>query len=284
MILREQTPHGLVLEYRDLELLAEHRSEYQKIAVYRHPELGKLLVHDDIVMFAERYEAAYHEMLAHIPLLYHPGPKSILIIGGGDGGLSREVLRHSEVERLVQIEIDEAVIRLSRQYFPEFASAYQDPRMELRIEDGVHFVRNAGENTFDIILVDSTDPVPEGPSVELFSGRFYAACARCLKPEGLLVLQGETSYGMQEFQRQVFSRLGESFAEAGQYLSAVPFYPLGTWSLIYASQVPRARWNLRSEALEKLAGDSRGLQYLNAEVARACFTLHNYAVRPSGGS
>ncbi|MEM9423848.1 MAG: spermidine synthase [Spirochaetota bacterium] len=293
---RERTPHNLLLEYPDLELISETRSSFQHIALYRHPELGRVLVHDDVVMLAELYEAAYHEMIAHVPLLYHPDPQRVLVIGGGDGGTSRQVLRHINVEQLVQVEIDAEVVRFCRQHLAELASCYDDARMELRLEDGLHYMADcaAGRHpAFDVILVDSPDPSPnpqlKGPANALFTEAFYQHCRASLKPEGILVVQGETFYGMAKIQRQILETLRRHFGgsaanwgNCGMYTSAIPFYPLGTWSLIYASPKARRQWCLRDEALEELARSEEGLHYLNREMIQACFALPNYALRMIG--
>ena len=276
--LREPTPHNLILEYPDLQLLEELQSKFQHIAVYLHPELGKILTCDGIVMLVEVYEAAYHEMMAHVPLLYHPNPRRVLIIGGGDGGTSHETLRHAEVEQLVQVEIDDEVVRFSKQYFPQFAGAYDDARMQLHIADGFAYIENSANkgSQFDIILVDSTDP--QGPSLGLFTEPFYQNCCKSLKNGGFLVLQGETFYGMAKLQRQILQILQRQFLCCGIYTSAIPFYPLGTWSFIYASGTPRSEWKLREDALQKLSP----LKYLNREIISACFALPNYALKALG--
>ncbi|WGK68482.1 polyamine aminopropyltransferase [Candidatus Haliotispira prima] len=281
--LREKTPHNLILEYPELECIEELHSAFQHIAVYRHPELGKMLVHDNIVMLAETYEAAYHEMIAHVPLLHHPNPQRVLVIGGGDGGTSREVLRHPEVSRLVQVEIDGEVVRLSKRHFPDLASCYQDPRMELHIADGIRYMADCAEGRhrpFDIILVDSTDP--KGAATGLFTETFYKNCRKSLKDDGILVIQGETFYGMAHVQKQILQILRQQFRDSGIYTSAIPFYPLGTWSLIYASERLRSEWQLRENALRNLAEAEQGLNYLNREIISACFALPNYALRLAG--
>ncbi len=281
-IIREKTPHNLILEYPDLELLCEKQSPFQHIAVYKHPELGKLLVHDNVVMLAETYEAAYHEMIAHVPLLYHPKPQRVLIIGGGDGGTSKEVLRHPEVEQLIQVEIDAQVIRICREHFPTLTCAYDDPRMKLKIENGIQYLANCvnQQELFDIILVDSTDP--QGPATGLFSQTFYQNCYKALRSEGILVIQGETFYGMAHFQKQILRILRQYFCAYGLYTSAIPFYPLGTWNLIYACNKLRSEWILREDGLQQLANSNQGLNYLNREIISACFALPNYALRLTG--
>ncbi len=283
--IREKTPHNLVLEYPELELIEETRSPFQQIGVYRHDQLGKILVHDDVVMLVEAYEAAYHEMIAHVPLLHHPEPRRVLVIGGGDGGTSREALRHPEVRELVQVEIDCEVVRLSQKHFPELACSYEDPRMELRIGNGIRYMGDcaAGHHPpFDIILVDSTDPHPGGPAEGLFTEAFYRDCRRALKERGILVVQGETFYGMAHIQQQILGVLKQQFRHCGIYTSAIPFYPLGTWSLIYAAELLRSEWRLRENALQNLARSGRGLHYLNRDIISACFALPNYALRSTG--
>lgn len=162
----ERYPQGWGITFKIDKALASVRSPYQRIDVLETVGHGKLLVIDGCVMFTEADEFVYHEMLTHVALFSHPDPKKVLIIGGGDGGAAREILRHPSVEKVVLVDIDEDVIKVSKQYFPTVACRLDDPKVQVLAEDGVKYLEQCEEGAFDIILVDSTDPV--GPAVGLF--------------------------------------------------------------------------------------------------------------------
>ncbi|GAB4395420.1 MAG: polyamine aminopropyltransferase [Microscillaceae bacterium] len=253
--------------------LYKGESPFQSLEIVETPKFGRMMILDNCVMLTEAHEYAYHEMIAHVPLFAHPNPEQVLIIGGGDGGTSREVLRHPGVKRCVMVEIDGLVVEKSREFFPQLTSALSDARMELHIADGVAYIESQ-VNTFDVILVDSTDPV--GPAEGLFSKAFYEKVKAALKPDGLVVAQAESPYYFQKTQRELYQMLNEVYDYATLYLSAIPFYPSGTWSFAFASKQYRpeslARW-------EAMAAMSQDLQYFNPEVFRACFALPNFMRR-----
>lgn len=213
------------------EKLHEETSEYQKITVYDTPAFGKVLTIDDLVMLTDRDEFVYHEMLTHLPLLSLPDPKSVLIIGGGDCGCIREALKHP-VEHVIQCEIDERVTRVSEQTFDWVAPTIADPRVELVFDDGCRYLESR-PGSFDLVIVDSTDPV--GPAVGLFRAPFYKQVARSLKPGGVLVAQTDTPHWSQDGVRRTYSELRSVFAHVDPYLGAIPTYPSGLWSWCYAS-------------------------------------------------
>nr|WP_246804963.1 polyamine aminopropyltransferase [Desulfosarcina cetonica] len=162
------------------EPLYETKTDHQHLIIFKNRYCGRVLALDGVVQTTEADEFIYHEMMAHVPILAHGGVRRVLIIGGGDGGLLREVLRHREIQRVVQVEIDLSVIDLCRRYLPNHSQgAFDDPRVAVVIDDGMHFLQHT-DARFDVILTDSTDP--EGPAEVLFSERYYAACRRCLRP------------------------------------------------------------------------------------------------------
>ena len=156
--------------YKVKKSLFQGKSEFQKVDVVDTYDLGKMLFNDNLVMISEKDEFVYHDMITHVPLFTHPNPKNVLVIGGGDGGSLREVLRHSSVEKCTMVEIDEMVVNACKEHIPQTACAFSDPRAELIIDDGLKFVKETKEK-FDVIIVDSTDP--GGPSTLLFGDEFY---------------------------------------------------------------------------------------------------------------
>ena len=187
----EWYPRGYGVGFKVKERLFETRTEYQKLELYETEGFGKLLVLDGTVQLVEIGEESYHEPLVHPVMLAHPDPRRVLIIGGGDGGTLREVLKHRTVEKAVMVEIDGAVIDVSRRYLKIDRGAFEDPRAELVVGDGVEYIKNTGEK-FDVIIVDSTDPV--GPAKMLFSEEFYRNVFNALNERGLMITQAGSVY------------------------------------------------------------------------------------------
>jgi len=187
----EWYPRGYGVAFKIKEKLFETQSMYQRIEIYETEGFGKLLVLEGTVQLVEQGEESYHEPLVHPALLAHPNPRKVLVIGGGDGGTLREVLKHKTVEKAVMVEIDEMVVEISKIYLGIDRGAFDDPRAEVVIGDGVEFVKNTNEK-FDIIIVDSTDPV--GPAKQLFSEEFYRAAYNALNDDGILITQAGSVY------------------------------------------------------------------------------------------
>ena len=187
----EWYPRGYGVGFKVTERLLETQTKYQRLELYRTEGFGRLLVLDGTVQLVEVGEESYHEPLVHPVMLAHPNPRRVLIIGGGDGGTLREVLRHRSVERAVMVEIDEMVVEVSRLYMDVERGAFEDPRAELVIGDGVEYLKNT-EESFDVIIVDSTDPV--GPAKLLFSEEFYRSAYEKLNERGLYITQAGSVY------------------------------------------------------------------------------------------
>src|SRR6267143_24944 len=208
------------------DVLFDERSAFQHIQVASSPLFGRMLILDDAVQTTEHDEYIYHEMLAHLPLLTHPAPRRVLIIGGGDGGTLEETLKHP-IERATLVEIDQDVVTVCRRFLPFISGgAFDDVRTRLVIDDGIKFVQTASER-FDVILVDSTDP--KGPGLALFSPEFYAACTRVLAPDGLLVAQSGSLLYQRDLTEMVRRHLRTAFPVVGTYWAAVPAYPGVLW-------------------------------------------------------
>lgn len=221
--------------FRVSRLIHTEQTPYQYLEVYESPVFGRMLVLDGAVQTTERDEFIYHEMLAHPALCTHPAPRRVLIIGGGDGGAMEEALKHP-LERATLVEIDEAVVRTSRQYLAGVAGrAFEDPRTTLVIGDGIAYVGETSER-FDVVLVDSTDP--QGPAVGLFSPEFYGAIARRLTPGGLLVVQSGSAIYQRDLIRSVRRTLRPVFPTVRTYVAAVVEYPGVLWSFTVGSLGP----------------------------------------------
>jgi spermidine synthase len=253
--------------------LFEGQSDFQKLEIYETPYFGNMMVLDGCVMLTEANEHAYHEMIAHVPLFAHPNPERVLIIGGGDGGAAREVLKHKSVKECIMVEIDGLVIEKSKEYFPTIASEFSNPRLTLLVDDGVKYIENH-QNEFDVILVDSTDPV--GPAEGLFSKDFYQKASKALKADGILVAQAESPYYFKKTQKELFEVLKAVFPYSTLYLSAIPFYPSGTWSFAFASKKYTEKSNPRWEDMKTLESS---LEYFNHEVYTGCFALPTFMRR-----
>ncbi len=222
--------------FRVKEELAHVKSRYQDIHLYDTYEYGKMLVIDGTVQLTERDEYIYHEMIVHVPMLTHPNPQKILIIGGGDGGAAREALKHNPM-RVDVVDIDEEVVRICRKHLPQIAKSYDDPRVHLHIQDGVKFIRE--NKNYDVIIVDSTDPV--GPAEALFREEFYQKLKKSLNPNGVISQQCGTPIYHPEEVCNAYKILRKVFRFVKIYLAFIPTYPSGMWSFIIASDEPIIR-------------------------------------------
>lgn len=209
------------------DILYDDRSAFQHIQVAHSPLFGRMLILDGAIQTTEKDEYLYHEMLVHLPLVSHPAPRRVLIIGGGDGGTLEEVLKHP-VEHVTMVEIDRAVVDVSRRYLPTISgAAFDDRRVRLLIEDGIAFVRST-RSRFDVILVDSTDP--KGPGMALFASEFYAACANALADSGVLAAQSGSLLYQANLTDLVRRHLATLFPIVATYWAPVPAYPGTLWS------------------------------------------------------
>lgn len=214
-----ETLHTGFGQYFSVEkVLYREKTDHQDLVIFENPVLGRVMALDGVVQTTERDEFIYHEMLTHVPLLAHGQAKKVLIIGGGDGGMLREVSRHPGVEQITMVEIDAGVIEFCRQYLPNHsAGAYDDPRFKLVIDDGVNFVNQTGE-TFDVIISDCTDPI--GPGESLFTSAFYEGCARCLNEGGIFVAQNGVCFLQQDEAVNSHAKLSRYFTDVSFYQAA----------------------------------------------------------------
>ncbi len=227
-----QTEHLGITCKVERTLLVE-KTPFQELAVLETAQFGRMLVLDGMVQTTERDEFVYHEMIAHVAMQTHPDPRRVCVIGGGDGGAVREVLKYPGVERVTLVEIDRRVVEASREYLPTISSGLSDPRVECLFADGIEHVRER-KGAYDVILVDSTEPV--GPAVGLFSERFYASCYDSLTERGVLVAQTESPFFNEEILRKAARAIGRVFPVSRTYLASVPTYPSGLWSFTLGSK------------------------------------------------
>jgi spermidine synthase len=244
------------------------RSEHQAVEIIDTAHAGRVLVIDGVFMTSERDEHYCHEMLAHPALCCAAAVERVLIIGGGDGGSARQVLRHPGVRELVMVEIDRLVVDACREHLPALG-AWDDPRLELRIGDGVAYAREAPAAWFDVVLLDGTDPV--GPGEGLFDRAFFGQIARLLRPGGVFALQSESPILMPALFADIQRALGGSFAEVHPYFAPVPLYAAGTWSFTFCSH--GTDWSTPDAA--RLAAIEPACRYYNGDIHRAAFAQSN---------
>jgi len=255
-------------------VLHEAQTEYQSVTIFENAEFGRVMMLDDVVQLTQRDEFIYHEMMAHMPLFAHGHGPKVLIIGGGDGGVLREVLKHPGVAQATLCEIDAGVIEVAKTYFPDIsAGAFEDPRSSIVIGDGTRFVAETSE-LYDVILVDSTDPI--GPAKALFSPGFYRDCKRSLAEGGLLVTQAGIPFVQGDEFRQSMDHLRGVFTDATAYLATTPTYVGGPMAFGWASDDKDLR-QLPFEQLQTRV-DSAGFatRYYTAQVHAAAFALPGY--------
>ncbi len=227
---RQEEHSGLTVRVRDV--LFSGKSKYQEIQILDTYSLGKVLVLDNTYQTTERDEAYYHEALAHIPLFTHPNPRHVLVVGGGDGGTVREVLKHKSVESVDLVEIDEVVVRECKKHMPTLSKGFSDERVSVIFEDGAKYVKETNKK-YDVVIVDSPDPV--GPAVVLFEKEFYENIKGILNDGGLMVEQTESPLFSKDFVINIRKTFSEVFPIVRQYLTVVYTYPGATWSFTMGS-------------------------------------------------
>ena len=226
-------PTGSAIGFRTTGKLDEVQSPFQKIEIFATTDWGNLMLIDGAVMLTTRDNFFYHEMISHPALYTHADPKRVVIIGGGDCGTLREVLKHQGVQSATQCDIDEQVTRMSEKYFPELCDSNSDPRAELLFDDGVAYMADCPAGSVDVVIVDSTDPV--GPAEGLFNKAFYASCFRALKDDGILVQQSESPLAQLELIRAMRAEMAKAgFSSFKTLPFPQPCYPTGWWSVTLA--------------------------------------------------
>lgn len=256
--------------------LYDVQSDFQKVSVYKTLAYGNMLTLDGMVMTTEKDEYVYHEMITHVPMLTHPNPKRALVIGGGDGGTARELLKHEGLEEVVMVEIDEKVIEASKMHLPTIAAALDHPKLNLIIDDGIKYVNDSADGSFDLVIVDSTDPV--GPAEGLFTVEFYKEVHRILSADGIMVTQSESP----RFNSKVFKEIYQTYRGIfGQdsvhcYLAYIPTYPTGMWSFSYSSKGKAHPLVGLNEDIATAFTNQNKLKYYNEGIHKAAFALPSF--------
>jgi spermidine synthase len=262
--------------FRVLRELAREQSPFQEIVIFDSESHGRVMLLDGAVQITEADEFVYQEMITHVPLLQHGAAARVLIIGAGDGGVLRRVLQHKTVKQAVMVEIDGAVIRLVREFLPSIAKdAWDDPRANLIVGDGIAYVADAPDGAFDVIIVDSTDPA--GPGEGLFTAEFYRDCARILSPNGLVVNQCGVPFMQPDELRETSRRRAAAFLHVSAYVVAVPTYVGGFMTLGIAAKQPIERVPVAEiEARAVQAGMLGRTSYWSPALHNAAFELPPY--------
>lgn len=256
------------------ELLFEVKTEHQHLEIFQTPFLGRVMLLDGVVQTTEKDEFIYHEMMVHVPLFAHPNPKRVLIIGGGDGGILREVLRHKNVEHVTQVEIDGSVIEMCKEYFPNHSQgAFDDPRANIVIADGKAFVAEC-QDTFDVIISDSTDPI--GPGEVLFTSDFYQDEKTCLNPGGIMVAQNGVPFMQGDEVSNTHQRLQRLYQDPYFYVAPVPTYTGGFMTLAWATDDANLRQQDSATIAARYEQAGFATRYYNPDIHVASFALPNY--------
>lgn len=271
---------GYGQRFRMDKLLHEVRTEHQHLVIFENPRMGRVMALDGVIQTTEADEFIYHEMLTHVPILAHGTAKRVLIIGGGDGGMLREVSKHRSVEHITMVEIDGTVVDMCKEFLPNHSKgAYDDPRLNLVIDDGMRFVATSTEK-FDVIISDSTDPI--GPGEVLFSENFYQACHRCLNDGGILVTQNGTPFMQIDEVKTTAGRLRSLFPDWHFYQAAVPTYIGGSMTFAWGSTNTAYRQLSRETLQQRFAGSGIVTRYYNPEIHIGAFALPQYVLQAVG--
>lgn len=267
-----ETNEGFGVAVKIDKHLAGCKSEFQQIDVFDTVNVGRMLVLDGVIQLTEFDEFAYQEMMAHLPLFSHPNPARVLVIGGGDGGVLREIAKHDCVETIDICEIDAQVIALSKEYLPSLSCGYDDPRVKVHVADGSEFIKTR-KNYYDVIIVDSSDPI--GPGEGLFNEAFYTGMKGALAANGIIASQSESVYLHMPTIKHLLKITGKLFKEAGYGHFLVPSYPTGSIGACLGSLGPDFRNPVRKPTPEV----QDKLRYYTTEVHKSCFALPNFVLK-----
>lgn len=268
----ESHTDNVKLEIKVNEQLYSRMSDYQKIEIFQSEEFGRILTLDDIITLTEKDEFIYHEMIVHPAMAVHPSVRRVLVVGAGDGGALRELIRYEDIESIDLVEIDGMLVDACREFLPSTAVGYSDPRVRVHIQDGLKFIRRLSD-TYDLIIVDSTDPF--GPGEILFTKEFYGNCYKALRDHGIMVNQHESPFYSYEAtaMKRAHKRIKESFPVHSVYQAHIPSYPSGHWLFGFASITYEPLKDLNA-----LRWNERGIKtrYYNTDLHRGAFYLPNY--------
>lgn len=249
------------------QTLYREQTDFQLLEMVETEEFGNMLFLDGMVMTSEKDEFVYHEMVAHVPLFTHPNPENVLVVGGGDGGVIREILKHPNVKKATLVDIDGKVIEYSKKFLPSIAGKLDDERVDVLVDDGFMHIAKA-ENEYDVIMVDSTEPV--GPAVNLFSKGFYSGISKALKEDGIFVAQTDNPWFTPDLIKNVQRDVREIFPITKLYLANIPTYPSGLWTFTIGSKIydPLAVEDSRFFEIDT--------KYYTKEIHKAAFVLPKF--------
>lgn len=263
--LTEDDRENLKISYRIKDIIFSELSPFQHVMILDSYDFGKMLVLDGVVQTTSIDGHIYNEMISHVPLQFHPSPKKVLIIGGGDCGAAREIAKYEHVEEIHMVEIDEKVVQSCKEHLPEVSGNLSDPRVLFIYTDGVAFVKDHA-NTYDVIIIDSSDPV--GPAKELFSYNFYENVHRALKEDGMMVCQSQSPIFHKDILKQTYTNIRQLFPHTAIYTATVPTYPGGLWSFTIGAKIP-----LSLPDTSSLPADTK---YINDAILKQCFQLPQF--------
>jgi len=256
------------------EVLHHGTSDNQDVLVFKSKYHGNVLVLDGVIQCTERDEFAYQEMIAHLPLFAHPNPENVLIVGGGDGGVIREVLKHTSVKKVVLCEIDSMVIEISKKYLPSMSASYNDERVEVKIMDGAKYM-DSHQGEYDVIITDSSDPI--GPAEVLFQMPFYNSMHRCLREGGFISTQGECIWLHLDLIKPMIESCRKIFASVEYAYTTIPTYPSGQIGFLLCAKTENT--SVREPVRTPSPAMQKTLRYYNSDIHHAAFVLPEFAKR-----
>ncbi len=264
---------GQAMSLQVKEVLYHGRSKFQDVLVFDSTNNGRVLVLDGVIQVTERDEFSYQEMMAHIPLYAHPNPEKVLVIGGGDGGILREIAKHPGVKEIFICEIDGDVIEYSKKYLPSLAKGYDDPRVTVKVMDGAIFM-DENQDNFDVIITDSSDPI--GPASVLFETPFYNAMHKSLRDGGIVCTQGESIWLHLDIIKPLMDSIKQTYTTVEYAYTTIPTYPSGQIGFIVAG---KNRGSCKEPARNPTDEQQDALNYYSSDIHKASFVLPKFAQR-----
>eukprot|EP00009_Paramoeba_aestuarina_P002290 CAMPEP_0201520492 /NCGR_PEP_ID=MMETSP0161_2-20130828/11555_1 /ASSEMBLY_ACC=CAM_ASM_000251 /TAXON_ID=180227 /ORGANISM="Neoparamoeba aestuarina, Strain SoJaBio B1-5/56/2" /LENGTH=298 /DNA_ID=CAMNT_0047918881 /DNA_START=52 /DNA_END=948 /DNA_ORIENTATION=- len=264
------------------EVLFQGKSKFQDVIVFQSKNYGRVLVLDGAIQLTERDQFSYQEMIAHTPMMTHPNPKRVLVIGGGDGAVISQLIKYKDVEEIVLCEIDEVVIEKSKEFFPQFLVGWNDKRVSVVVRDGFEYLKEM-EGHFDVIMVDSSDP-NEGPAETLFSLEFFTLLRNALSDEGVICTQAECMWLHLKFIAKLLGQARTLFPQVGYSYTTIPTYPSGQIGYCVATKSEKVKLGEVTRSLEDAMGaeNAASLQYYSTEMHHASFVVPPFAKKELG--
>ncbi len=268
----EQHTENIKMSIKISEHLHSEQSEFQKIDIFDSIEFGKFLTLDGFLQFTEKDGFIYHEMIAHVPMATHPNPENILVVGAGNGGVIRELLKYKSVQNIDMVEIDRRIVDVCKRYMSLTAASFEDERVNVIFQNGLKFVRNC-EDKYDVIVVDTTDPF--GPGEALFTKEFYGSCYKALKEDGIMVNQHESPFYAEDanVMKRAHNRIVKTFPISKVYQAHIPTYPSGHWLFGFASKKYHPIKDMKVMPWKQQNIETR---YYNTNLHKGAFYLPTY--------